>query len=87
MAGRNEYIIAHPNNEDHITEIKGGKVPTFATWVFFTEEEPHYTQGAGWVHMGWSYQTNIIDAKKKALPDCRKYGMKVTATRVLPASI
>lgn len=84
MAGRSAYIIAHPNNEDHITEHKGGKVPTFATWAFYTEEHPHRTEGAGWVHMGYSYQATLADAKKKALPDFRKYGRKVTATRALP---
>lgn len=87
MAGRSEYIVAHPNNEDHITAIKGGKVPTFATWAYYTEEHPHYRRGAGWVHLGFSYQTNLEDAKKKALPDFRKNGMTVTATRVLPASL
>jgi hypothetical protein len=87
MAGRKNFIIAHPNNEDHITALKGGKVPTYATWALFTEEAPHHTEGAGWVHLGYSYQDNAEDAKRKALPDFRKVGMKVTATRVLPAGL
>jgi hypothetical protein len=83
MAGRAEYIIANPNNEDHATQYKGGKVPTFATWAFYPEERPHRTEGAGWVFMGWSYQATLADAKKKALPELRKYGWTVTATRAL----
>jgi hypothetical protein len=84
MAKRPEYVISHPNGEDHIREAKGGKVPTFATWAYYPAEHPHRTAGAGWVHMGWSYQTTLADAQRKALPDFRKHGTKVTATRVLP---
>jgi hypothetical protein len=87
MAGRSEYIIAHPNNEDHIREAKGGKVPTFATWVYYPAEHPHRTQGAGWVRMGYSYQDTLADAQKKALPDFRKNGARIAVTRVLPASL
>lgn len=87
MAGRRSFVVAHPDNENHVTELKGGKAPTFATWVLYTEEAPHPAHGAGWLRMGWSYQTSLEDAQAKALPDFRKYGMKVTATRVLPASL
>ena len=80
MAGRKSYIVAHPNNEDHITELKGGKVPTFATWRLRKDT-------GEWEHMGWSFQASLEDAKKKALPDFRKYGETVTATRVLPAGV
>lgn len=88
MAGRSSYIIANPNNEDTETAIKGGKVPTFATWANYTEAHPHPTKGAcGWLRLGWSYQANQEDAAKKALPEFRKYGMQVAATKVLPASL
>jgi hypothetical protein len=84
MAGQRAYVIAHPNGEDTVTALKGGKVPTFATWAYFTEEHPHRTGGAGWVLLGWSFQATLADAQKKALPDFRKHGAQVTATRVLP---
>ena len=86
MAGRQSYIIANPDNESTETALKTGKVPTFATWAFYTEEAPHYSQGAGWVRMGYSYQATREDALKKALPDFRKNGHRVTVTRVLPAA-
>lgn len=85
MAGQRKFIIRHPNGEDFETALKGGKVPAYATWAFYTEGHPHRTAGAGWVRLGWSYQTTLEDAQRKALPDFRKHGMKVTATRVLPA--
>ncbi|MFF8942853.1 hypothetical protein ACF1A5_11390 [Streptomyces sp. NPDC014864] len=87
MAGRKEYIIAHPNGVDHIRAWKGGKVPTHATWAYFTADQPHHSEGAGWVHLGWSFQTTLADAQAKALPDFRKHGARVTATRALPASL
>jgi len=87
MAGRKNYIAAHPNGVDHVKIVKGGKVPTYATWAFYPENAPHRIDGAGWVQLGYSYQTSLADAKKKALPDFRKNGMKVTATRILPAGI
>lgn len=86
MAGRNSYIIANPTNDGHLEVTKGGKVPTFATWAYFTEEDPHWSQGSGWLHVGYSYQADRQDALRKALPDMRKGGMKVTVTRVLPAA-
>lgn len=87
MAKAAKYIVAHPNGEDHITAEKGGKVPTYATWAFYSEEHPHHSGGSGWVHLGWSFQATEEDAKRKALPDFRKHGARVTATRVLPASL
>lgn len=84
MAGRSKFIIAHPNNEDHEIDHKGGKSPKWATWVLFTEENPHHTEGAGWVRGGWSFIADENEARKKALPDMRKQGLKVTVTRVLP---
>lgn len=76
MAGRTEYVIAHPNGTDTVREVKGGKAPTFATWMI--------DDNGDWKHMGWSFQETLADAQKKALPDFRKYGATVTATRVLP---
>ena len=88
MAGRSSYIVANVEGTDSESVIKGGKVPTFATWVHYTETQPHPSKGAiGWVRVGWSYQANQADAAKKALPEFKKYGMQVTATRVLPASL
>lgn len=83
MAGRTEYVVAHPNGEDTITEIKGGKVPTFATWAFYTDDAPE-SWGRGWQRLGWSFLPTLEEAQRKALPDFRKSGLKVTATRVLP---
>ena len=80
MAGQKSYIIATPDGENHITAVKGGKAPSFATWRLRKDTNE-------WEHMGWSFQTNLADAQKKALPDFRKYGETVTATRVLPASL
>ncbi|HEX5705630.1 MAG TPA: hypothetical protein VFX97_20695 [Pyrinomonadaceae bacterium] len=79
MAGRSTYVVAHPDNEQTVTELKGGKVPTFATWAFYPDTNE-------WKRLGWSYLATLEDAKKKALPDFRKHGMKVTATRVLPTA-
>jgi hypothetical protein len=76
MAAKAKYIAAHPNNEDTITVLKGGKVPTFATWAMYED---------GWRHIGYSFQATKADAAKKAAPELRKYGMRVTATRILPA--
>jgi hypothetical protein len=76
MAGRSEYIVAHPNGETHVRKVKGGKVPTFATW---------FKRDGEWVLTGWSYQATAADAKKKALPEMRKYGWETTVSRVLPA--
>lgn len=84
MAGRTEYVIAHPNMTDTVTEAKGGKVPTFATWAWYTTHRDLPEGQAGWVHMGWSFQETLADAQRKALPELRKHGMKVTATKVLP---
>lgn len=84
MAGRVKYVVAHPDGEDHIEVLKGGKRPTFATWAYYTEEHPHPTEGAGWVHMGYSFQATLEEAQKKALPDFRKHGMEVTATQIIP---
>lgn len=81
MAGRSSYIVAHPNNEDHITELKSGKVPAWAVWCIKNGE---------WVFTGWTFKTDKMEALKAARNNRRPYGWtesQVTITRVLPASL
>lgn len=75
MAGRTEYVIAHPNGEETLREVKGGKAPAYATWALMDGE---------WVRVGWSYSGTLAEAQKRGNSDARKCGYQTTATRVLP---
>lgn len=74
MAGRSKYLVAHPNGEDVIEALKGGKPPAYATWMVLD---------GTWRHVGWSFQDTLADATKKALPTQRAMGATVTVTPVI----
>lgn len=75
MAGRIEYVIAHPNGEETVRETKGGKAPQFAVWALLNGE---------WTRTGWSYKTDKLSADKSAKSTVGSLGHRYATTRVLP---
>jgi hypothetical protein len=76
MAGRQAYIIAHPNGEDVERVVKGGKAPEFALW---------WDRGNGWELSGAYSYGDRARANRAAEQKSRTHGGKFKATRVLPA--
>jgi hypothetical protein len=70
---RPEYVIAHPNGEDHIREAKGGKSPVWAVWI---------KKDGEWHRTGFGYITDRARAEKSA--KAGTYGWPYTITRVIP---
>lgn len=92
MGGRIGYVVAHPNGEDHIRVLKGGKVPTFATWAYYEpyshmEGDKVVNSPLDWYHVGYSYQETREVAERKALPDLKKNGIPVRVTQILPTQV
>lgn len=77
MAGRKSYVAAHPNGTDTVALVKGGKTPTFATWVLKADE---------WTQVGFSFGDRA-KAERTAKSAIGSLGWQYTVTRVLPASI
>lgn len=77
MAGRKSFIVAHPNNIDTETVLKGGKAPEYATWALMNGE---------WERIGWSYGDQA-KAERTAKSAIGSLGWKYQVTRVLPASL
>jgi hypothetical protein len=78
MAGRKNYIVATPDGEGHITVLKGGKRPQFATWAHKDGE---------WQHVGYSYKTDKLSAEKSAKSTIGSLGWRYSVTRVLPTFV
>ena len=75
MAGRKSFVVAHPDNENTETVLKGGKAPEFATWALINGE---------WERIGWSYGDKE-KAERSAKSSIGSLGYTYTVTRVLPA--
>lgn len=77
MAGRKNFVVAHPNGEDTETVLKGGKAPEYATWALMNGE---------WERIGWSYGDQA-KAERTAKSAIGSLGWTWKVTRVLPASL
>lgn len=75
MAGRKSFVVAHPDNENTETVLKGGKAPEYATWALMNGE---------WERIGWSYGDKD-KAERTAKSSIGSLGYTYTVTRVLPA--